>query len=178
MGKIDVPGAAEIGRVTYENMALTMNEYMRASMSAMQIYRDQFPMHETDVDALVYEALDEERHFEREACSVEEHIAELRDIAKRAPKGAEVTIEFEQDYGYDDDRITVRKVGCWRKPTNEERAERGEHNLKAREHNAALEAAQEAETAKREREELDRAPKGQVRLAHHLQLLVKTGTPR
>jgi hypothetical protein len=111
-----------------------------------------YPMSEVDVEARVYVSLNEERHFERVAMTIDEYIAELRAAATEAPAGTEPVIEYETDAGYDDDYYTVRKIGYWRDPTPEERAEREAHNQKAREHNAAL---QERKTSE-ERAEFER----------------------
>lgn len=143
----------EAAEIAYVSTRAVLHEWMTASQMYAETAQSRYPRREVDVDELVYVSLDEENHFERAARSVAEHIAEVQEIASRAPEDAEVLIEFEQDYGYDDDRVTVRRIGYWRDPTTEERNEREAYNNEARKHNAAL-AEREAATEREQYEKL------------------------
>jgi hypothetical protein len=135
---------------------LNMQEYLSAYRSRAMVAAQGYPMSESDVDARVYVSLISDDRYEEAETPLEDYIANLREIAAMAPDGVDVVIEFERDYGYDDDTTFTRKVGYWRDPTPEERLKREAHNREARAHNAALAERAAAATAEAERLEYER----------------------
>jgi hypothetical protein len=137
---------------TYGNAYMALNEYMNAGIYARNAMSEWLPYSEVDVNERVYVELGE-HEFDRDdnTMPLDDLIAELRDIAAKAPKGAEVVVELGTT-GYDDSYNATYEVGYWRDP-KKERAEREETNRKIRQR-AEQRAAKAAEKERAEFERL------------------------
>jgi hypothetical protein len=82
-----------------------------------------------------------------------EFVAELQELASKAPKRAEVVIELSASSDYEESSASPRyEVGYFRDPTKRERAEREETNRRI----AARDARKAKEAEERERAEFER----------------------
>lgn len=137
----------------YLDMQTHLNEYRSLAAGALSDWANSFPKSEVDVDEGVYVSLGERSFDAGHEQPLDEFLEELRGLASRAPKRAEVIIKLTSGYSWDDERGDPEyEVGYWRDPTAKERQEREDANRKAREHNAALEQRK----ADAEREEYER----------------------
>jgi hypothetical protein len=104
------------------------------------------------LNAPVYEQIESEMVGWESERSLEKHIAELRKIAAKAPKGRKVVIEFDRESDYEGGYDTYRRIGFYRPPTDEEVEERRARNAEIREVQAEAKLAAD----EKERQEFER----------------------
>lgn len=133
-----------------------LHSYSLASLSAMNaagMARKYLPHSPVDVDERVYVELGERDFDDRNdnTMPLASLLAELTALGAKAPKGAEVVIEFGSS-GYDGGEYATYEVGYFRDPSEDEKAERRDTNRQI----AERDKAREAEAAAKERAEFER----------------------